>query len=145
MVMSTGQESGGHKLRIDHSHNLLNLFLRQKSLCNRIIHWKIRSRLHTFCFTSDPASGEQMNRIIRTKEFKDGTYQIMTDQASYDKAAKITYSNGAVNVVLPASDAQKLRDAYLKDMDCCASSARESTGSTSLRNICSLEKSALLT
>ncbi len=66
---------------------------------------------------SDPASGEQMNRIIRTKEFKDGTYQIMTDQASYDKAAKITYSNGAVNVVLPASDAQKLRDAYLKDME----------------------------
>ena len=66
---------------------------------------------------SDPASGEQMNSIIRTKEFKDGTYQIMTDQASYDKAAKITYSNGAVNVVLPASDAQKLRDAYLKDME----------------------------
>lgn len=66
---------------------------------------------------SDPVSGEFMNRIVKTKEFKDGTFQIMTDQASYDKATKIAYTNGAVDVVLPASDAQKLRDAYLKDME----------------------------
>ena len=66
---------------------------------------------------SDPASGELLNRIIKTKEFRNGTFQIMTDQASYDKATKIAYTNGAVNVVLPTSDAQKLRDAYLKDME----------------------------
>lgn len=65
----------------------------------------------------DPASEELMNRIVGTLEFKEGTYQIMTDTASYDKALSAAYSNGATNVALPAADAQALREAYVKDME----------------------------
>ncbi|MCM1123257.1 MAG: DUF6449 domain-containing protein, partial [Eubacterium sp.] len=65
----------------------------------------------------DPGSEELMNRIVGTKEFKEGTYQILTDGDTLGNAISMTYSNGATNVALPAEDAQKLREAYIKDME----------------------------
>lgn len=65
----------------------------------------------------DPDNEELLNRIMRTRDFKGGTYQIMTDQNSFEHVNAMTYSNGATNVALPAEDAQKLREAYVKDME----------------------------
>ncbi len=66
---------------------------------------------------SNPANEELMNRIVGTREYKEGTYQIMTDEASYAQALGITYNNGATNLAIPVEDALKLREAYLKDME----------------------------
>lgn len=66
---------------------------------------------------SNPANEEMMNRIVGAREFKEGTYQIMTDEDSYAKAVGATYSNGATNLAIPAEDIPKLREAYLKDME----------------------------
>ena len=65
---------------------------------------------------ADPANEALLNRIVGSDEFKTGAYQVMTDRDSYDYVQVITYTNGAVQVALPAEDAQKLRDAYVKDM-----------------------------
>lgn len=65
----------------------------------------------------NPVNEALMNRIVGTKEFKEGTYQIMTDQDSFADVTAMTYSNGATNVALPAQDAQMLREAYVKDME----------------------------
>lgn len=66
---------------------------------------------------SNPANEELMNRIVGAREFKEGTYQVMTDEESYAKALGITYGNGVTNLAIPAEDASKLREAYLKDME----------------------------
>ncbi len=72
------------------------------------------------CFwvdSTDPGSEELLNRIMATKEFKEGSFQIMTDEDSFAKATGMVYSNGATNTALPAKDSPKLREAYLKDME----------------------------
>ena len=66
---------------------------------------------------ADPANEALLNRIVGSDEFKAGAYQVMTDKDSYDHVQMITYTNGAVRVALPAEDAQKLRDAYVRDME----------------------------
>lgn len=66
---------------------------------------------------ADPDNGKLMNRIMGTQEFKEGTFQIMTDADSYSQAMALTYSNGAVKIALPAEDGQELREAYVKDME----------------------------
>ena len=63
------------------------------------------------------ANEELLNRIVGTKEYKKGAFQIMTDKDSFDQVEAISYSNGATGVALSAEDAQKLRDAYIKDME----------------------------
>ena len=65
----------------------------------------------------NPANEELLNRIVGTKEYKEGAFQIMTDRDSFDQVQAISYSNGAAGVALPAEDGQKLRDAYVKDME----------------------------
>lgn len=66
----------------------------------------------------DDANNEELlNRIMGTQDFKGGTYQVMADQDSFAYVNTMTYSNGATNVALPAEDAQKLREAYIKDME----------------------------
>lgn len=66
---------------------------------------------------ADPANEALLNRIVGSDEFKAGAYQVMTDKDSYDHVQVITYTNGAVRVALPTEDAQKLRDAYVRDME----------------------------
>ena len=65
----------------------------------------------------NPVNGELLDQIVGTQEYKEGTYQVMRDQASFDLVQKMTYSNGATEVVLPAEDGAKLREAYVKDME----------------------------
>ncbi|MDE6388462.1 MAG: hypothetical protein K2L82_11730 [Lachnospiraceae bacterium] len=66
---------------------------------------------------ANPGNEELLNRIMGTKEFKEGSFQIMTDQDSFAEATAMVYSNGATNAALPAEDALKLREAYVKDME----------------------------
>lgn len=65
----------------------------------------------------NPANEEILNHIIGSQEYKAGAYQIVQDAVSYDKAQTITYSNGSMSGILPLEDAQKLRTAYLKDLE----------------------------
>lgn len=72
------------------------------------------------CFRVDlanPANVQYLDRILGSQEYKNGTWQIVTDRASYDQVLEMSYSNGAAKVALPAADAQTLRDAYLRDME----------------------------
>lgn len=66
---------------------------------------------------ANPANAEKLDRIVGSQEFKSGTYQILTDQDSYDQVESLSYCNGAAKVALPTADAQKLREAYIKDME----------------------------
>ena len=66
---------------------------------------------------SDADNAPFLDQITRMKEYKEGTFKILTDQDSFDLAQKITYSNGAVEVALPVEEALNLREAYLKDLD----------------------------
>ncbi len=71
-----------------------------------------------FCIDfGNPANAKLLDQIIGTTEYKEGTYQIMTDQESFDHVQTMTYSNGAVEIALPAEDGQKIREAYIKDME----------------------------
>ena len=65
----------------------------------------------------NPANEELLNRIVGSKEYREGAFQIMTDRDSFDQVQAISYSNGATGVALPPEDAQELRDAYIKDME----------------------------
>lgn len=65
---------------------------------------------------ANPANEELLNRIVGSTEYKEGAYQIMTDKDSFDQVQAMEYGNGAAIVALPPEDAQKLRDAYVKDM-----------------------------
>lgn len=65
----------------------------------------------------NPASEELLNHIVGSQEYKEGMYQIVDDKASYDKVESITYYNGSAEIILPLEDAQKLREAYLKDLE----------------------------
>ncbi len=66
---------------------------------------------------ADPANEELLNQIVGTEEYRTGTYQIMTDQDSFELVQSMTYSNGATEVALPAEDGMKLREAYVRDME----------------------------
>lgn len=65
----------------------------------------------------NPANEELLNHIIGSKEYREGMYQIVQDDAFCDKVKTITYSNGCVSNALPLEDAETLREAYLKDLE----------------------------
>ncbi|MCH5258376.1 MAG: hypothetical protein J1F18_01425 [Lachnospiraceae bacterium] len=66
---------------------------------------------------ADPANEALMNRIVGSEEWKEGAYQVMTDGESYNQVQAMSYSNGATGVALLPEDAQRLRNAYVKDME----------------------------
>ncbi len=66
---------------------------------------------------ADPDNETLLDQIVATKEYKEGTFQIMTDEKSFEQVQAVTYSNGAAQTVLPIEDALALREAYLKDME----------------------------
>lgn len=66
---------------------------------------------------ANPVNEELLNRIVGTPEYKDGTYQVMTDQRFFEMVQKMIYSNGTTEVALPAEDGMKLREAYVRDME----------------------------
>lgn len=66
---------------------------------------------------ADPANEELLDQIMGSQEFKEGTFQIMTDQESFEQAESALYRNGAASVALPAEDMPKLRELYVRDME----------------------------
>lgn len=66
---------------------------------------------------ADPDNVQYLDRIVGSQEFKNGTWQIVTDRESYDQVLEMSYGNGAAKVALPTADAQAVREAYLKDME----------------------------
>lgn len=66
---------------------------------------------------ADPDNEELLNRIVESREYKEGTFQILTDRDSFDHVQSINYNIGSANVALSAEDAQALRNAYIKDME----------------------------
>lgn len=108
-VLELAGKSRGEKMEDMKDPRVFNVLYRLKS-----------GRRVDRCFWvdfADPANAGQLDRIVGSQEFKDGTYQIMKDQDSYAQVLELSYSNGAAKVVLPISDAQKLREAYIKDME----------------------------
>lgn len=65
----------------------------------------------------DPANEELLDRLIGTQEYKAGTIQTITDEEAFSHTLGITYSNGTIKTTLPAEDAMKLREAWIKDME----------------------------
>ena len=65
----------------------------------------------------DSETASLMDRIFQMEEFKKGTFQVMTDETSYDRVTGISYTNGAVRVAVPTEEVLKLRDAWIKDME----------------------------
>ncbi len=66
---------------------------------------------------SDPANEELLNRIVGSREYKEGCMQILTDRRSYDYVENITYSNGSSLSWLLPEEAQKLREAIVADLE----------------------------
>lgn len=65
----------------------------------------------------DPETWALLNRIFQTQEFKKGTFQVLTDETSYDRVTTLSYTNGAVNVAVPKEEIRRLREAWIKDME----------------------------
>ena len=65
----------------------------------------------------DPGTEELLNRIFRTDAFKKGVFQGITDDTSYADVTRITYTNGAAKTVIPVEEADRLRAAWIKDME----------------------------
>ena len=66
---------------------------------------------------SDPANEALLNRIVGSREYREGCMQILTDRRSYDYVGNITYSNGSSLVWLPPEEAQELREAIVADLE----------------------------
>lgn len=66
---------------------------------------------------ANPVNEELLNRIVGTPEYRNGIFQIMTDQDSFEMVRKMTYTNGATEVAMPVEDGSKLREAYVRDME----------------------------
>lgn len=69
---------------------------------------------------NDASNEELLNRIVGTKEYRDGYYCFMKDDIPYDalrKQIRINYTNGPIECELPSSCAERLRDAWVKDME----------------------------
>lgn len=68
----------------------------------------------------NPENEELLNRLIGSKEYKEGYYQIYQDNLpfeTYRKRMKIYYNNGASESAVSASHAEELREALIKDME----------------------------
>ncbi len=68
----------------------------------------------------NPASAELLNRIIGTEEYRSGIYQIVKDEttlSSLRKEVAVSYTNGAITSEIAVSEAEELRDAWIRDME----------------------------
>ncbi len=71
---------------------------------------------------ADPSNEELINRIIGTKEYREGVYQIVKapdilDTVVRQKSLELYYENGAIICKLSDTVAQKLREAWMLDME----------------------------
>lgn len=89
---------------------------RNISILFRLKSGKQISRRYTIDF-ADPANEEILNKIVGTKEFREGYYQIFKAEDIIQKYNwKTSYSNGMIDTEIRV-DTQKLREAWMKDME----------------------------
>lgn len=68
----------------------------------------------------NPANEELLNRLIGSREYKEGYYQIYQDNLPFDeyrKQMEISYHNGVIEWGVSASYAEDVREAWIKDME----------------------------
>lgn len=65
----------------------------------------------------DARAQEQLNRIMASEDYKKGFFQNMTYEIPTDKLMLVTYSNGAAKTAIPTQEAQRLKEAWVKDME----------------------------
>ncbi|MCM1253480.1 MAG: hypothetical protein NC321_11715 [Clostridium sp.] len=69
---------------------------------------------------ADKSSEELLNRVIGTKEYREGYYQFINNELPYERMTRdmsLYYTNGALECSLPPAEVQALRDAWVKDME----------------------------
>lgn len=66
---------------------------------------------------SDASNCEYLDRIMGTREYQAGIYQVMTDDNCCSVVSDAVFSNGAVDVAIPLNQLPKIRDAWIKDME----------------------------
>ncbi|MDE5865786.1 MAG: chloride channel protein [Lachnospiraceae bacterium] len=66
---------------------------------------------------ADSSNEELLDRVLGTKEFKEGHYQIFkAEDMIRDNVCQVSYSNGTMDTKLSV-EASKLREAWMKDME----------------------------
>lgn len=65
----------------------------------------------------DPDTEETLNRIFRSDAYQNGVFQVMQDQNLLENMNRIYYSNGSAQSVIPVEEADRLKAAWLKDME----------------------------
>lgn len=70
----------------------------------------------------DESNEELLNRIIGTPEYRNGFYlmtkeDVKTAFSEMERDWKVTYTNGTIETDLPASESERLREMWLKDME----------------------------
>lgn len=65
----------------------------------------------------DPDTEELLNQIFRTDGYQKGIFQVMTDKNPAEGVTRVHYTNGPAQTVIPVEEADRLKDAWLKDME----------------------------
>lgn len=67
----------------------------------------------------DDSAQEKLNRIMGSKAYKQGVFQDLVQETATanDKLMRMTYSNGAVRVVIPKEEGARIKEAWSKDME----------------------------
>ncbi len=66
---------------------------------------------------ADKDAQTQLNRIMVSEAYKKGIFQYMTEELSLDKLMRVTYSNGAAQAAIAVEEADRLKEAWKKDME----------------------------
>ncbi|MCM1087515.1 MAG: hypothetical protein NC419_05115 [Muribaculaceae bacterium] len=71
---------------------------------------------------ADSSNEELLNRIVGTKEYRESSYAMIYDEdfvSTMQKQFRVSYTNGAIECELPASEIEALRQAWIADMESC--------------------------
>lgn len=72
----------------------------------------------SFLIDYDDADAQaQLNRIMGSEAYRKGVFQSMSKDVFQDKLMRVTYTNGAAKVVIPVEEVDRLKEAWMKDME----------------------------
>lgn len=106
-------------LKINPEEPEADSFIRQFSVLYRLKSGREVSR-RIWIDWNDPSNEELLNRLIGTKEYREGYYQIFKNPVPFEAVQKnmyITYTNGALESEMPPMEAEALQNAWIKDME----------------------------
>lgn len=67
---------------------------------------------------ADESNAELLDKIVGTKEYREGAYQIVKDDTPLKRQdLQLSYRNGIVECNIPSQEALRVREAWLKDME----------------------------